>query len=145
MEEITEVHSLNLEWGCITNLMDKIVNIEDNMDEKWEEMIDMLADAVMEEQEKKADPATTFFNLYQFMFRFYYRLRANPYKRPFNKVSKTTANGETAFMIQNYDYATFKWLKTIGCGDRISNDYAYVPTTKLNDKQRRKLEIKASK
>ena len=34
MEEIQALHNLNLEWGCITNLMDKISEIEDKLDEE---------------------------------------------------------------------------------------------------------------
>ena len=143
MEEITALHNLNLEWGCITNLLDKISDIEDKIEGGWPELIDMVVDAVSEEGENKTDPATLFFNLYQFLFRLYYRLKTNPEKRPFNKVSKTEISGEDFFLLQNYDYTTFKWLRAIGCGDRISNDYAHVPVSKLTDKQRRAFERKA--
>lgn len=141
-KEVSDVHNLNIEWGCITNLMDKISDLEDKNGE-WMELIDMVTDAVQEEMDNNTDPADIFFNLYQFFFRLYYRLKANPEKRPFNKVTKTTANGEDAFMIQNYDYSTYKWIKAIGCGDRISNDFAYIPVLKLNDKQRRAMNRKA--
>lgn len=150
MEEIKQLHSLNLEWGCITNLMDKISTIEDSIEGGWPELIDMVVDAVSEEGEAKRDPAALFFDLYQFLFRLYYRLKANPKKRPFNIVQRsgvTCADGHTyydpEFFIRNYDYTTFKWLKAIGCGDRISNDYACVPEDKLTDKQRRAFERKA--
>ena len=147
MEEIKQLHSLNLEWGCITNLMDKISTIEDKIDGGWPELIDMVADAVTEEGEAKREPAALFFDLYQFLFRLYYRLKANPEKRPFNVVRRngtacTDGNAyyDPEFFIYNYDYTTFKWLRAIGCGDRISNDYAVVPEDKLNDKQRRAFE-----
>lgn len=150
MEEIQTLHNLNLEWGCITNLMDKICNLEDKIEGGWPELVDMVIDAVSEEGENKTDPAALFFNLYQFLFRLYYRLKANPEKRPFNVVRRNgvacTDGGvyyDPEFMIYNFDYATFKWLRTIGCGDRISNDVAYVPIDKLNDKQRRAFERKA--
>lgn len=142
MDEINDLHQAQMEWGCITNLMDKISDLEEKIDGGWEELIDMVVDAVQEEMDNKSAPENIFFNLYQFFFRLYYRLKANPEKRPFNKVTKTTANGEEAFMIQNYDYTTYKWAKTLGCGDRVSNDYIYVPTIKLNDKQRRHFERK---
>lgn len=143
MDEIKALHNLNLEWGCVTNLMDKISGIEDTIDGGWPELIDMVVDAVSEEGENMAEPETLFFSLYQFLFRLYYRLKANHEKRPFNIVSRTEDGGEDCFLLQNYDYATFKWLRAIGCGDRITNDYVYVPVNKLSDKQRRAFERKA--
>lgn len=53
MEEIKQLHSLNLEWGCITNLMDKISTIEDSIEGGWQELVDMVADAMTEEGEEK--------------------------------------------------------------------------------------------
>ena len=141
MEEITKLHNLNLEWGCITNLMDKISSIEDRIEGGWPELIDMVVDAMSEEGEAKRDPADLFFDLYQFYFRLYYRLKMNSEKRPFNTIKKS--EDEDAFILSNYDYTTFKWVKAIGCGDRISNDYVIIPTNKLSDKQRRAFERKA--
>lgn len=144
MEEIQTLHNLNLEWGCITNLIDKIGGIEDEIEGGWPELIDMVVDAMSEEGEAKREPADLFFDLYQFLFRLYYRLKMNREKRPFNYIKKTkTSTGGDAFMLYNYDYTTFKWIKSIGCGDRISNDYAIIPADKLNDKQRRAFERKA--
>lgn len=144
MEEIKDLHMLNLEWGCITNLMDRICAIEDKIDGGWPELVEMVADAVTEEGEAKTDPATLFFNLYQYLWRLYYRLKSKPQKRPFNIVKRsgtTDSDGETyydpEFIIYNYDYKTFKWLKAIGCGENITNDWAKVPVDKLTDKQRR--------
>lgn len=139
MDDIQAMHNLNLEWGCITNLMDHILTIEETIDGGWPELSDMVIDAVSEEGENK-DPASAFFNLYVFLWRLFYRLKVNPSKRPFNKVGKTEVMGEECFSLQNYDYATFKWLKAIGCGDKISNDYATIPMKQLTDKQRRTLE-----
>lgn len=50
MEEITKLHSLNLEWGCITNLLDKISDFEEKIEGGWPELIDMVVDAVSEEE-----------------------------------------------------------------------------------------------
>ena len=141
MEEITKLHNLNLEWGCITNLIDKIGDMEDKIEGGWPELIDMVVDAMSEEGEAKRDPADLFFDLYQYLFRLYYRLKMNPVKRPFNIIRKSET--EEAFILTNYDYTTFKWVKAIGCGDRISNDYVIIPTNKLSDKQRRAFERKA--
>ena len=143
MEEINDIHSLNLEWGCLTNLVNKISDIEDKMTDGWPELIDMVVDAVSEEGENKTEPASLFFDLYQYLFRLYYRLKANPVKRPFNIVKQTQTGGEDAFLIQNFDYTMFKWLRGAGFGGLISNDYVIIPKNKLNGKQRRAFERKA--
>lgn len=135
MEEIAKMHNLNLEWGCITNLMDKISDIEDKMAGGWPELIDMVADAVTEEGENK-DAADAFFHLYQFLWRLYYRLKANPEKHPFNQYSKV---GE-AYWVENYNYAMLKWAIANGFVQDISNNLIKVPADKLTDKQRRALD-----
>lgn len=144
MEETKALHELNIEWGCITNLMDKIITIEENTEGGWPELTNMVVDAMSEEGEAKRSQADLFFDLYQFLFRLYYRLKANQEKRPFNYVKKTqTSTGSDAFILYNYDYTTFKWIKSIGCGDLISNDTVIIPVDKLTDKQRQALERKA--
>lgn len=135
MEEINKIHSLNLEWGCITNLMDKISGIEDEIDGGWPELIDMIADAVTEEGENK-DPASAFFSLYQFLWRLYYRLKTNSERRPFNQYSKEG----TKYWITNYNYEAFKWATSLGAISEIDNLVIKISEDKLNDKQRRALD-----
>ena len=142
MEEINDIHSLNLEWGCLTNLVNKISDIEDKIEGGWPELIDIVADAMTEEGEKKTDPADLFFNLYQFLFRLYYRLKANNEKREFNTVSKITICGKEVFRITNYNYQSFKFARKVGAISGISNDFIDIEITKLTDAQRRALERK---
>lgn len=136
MEEIEELHAESLEWGCVCNLIDKIGNIEDEMDGHWDELINMVSDMIDKESNEK-DAARIFFNIYEFCFRLYYRLRSNPTKRAFNQISKTTIGGEEAYRITNYDYKTFKWAKSGGFIDTVSNDYMDLPSDKLTTNQRR--------
>lgn len=136
MEEIEELHTRSLEWGCICNLIDKIGAIEDKMEGHWDELCDMIADVVDKEGREK-NPEVIFFDLYEFFFRLYYRLRANPTKRAFNKVSKTNIAGKEVYRITNYDYKTFKWARTGGFIDGVSNDYMDLPADKLTTNQRR--------
>lgn len=135
MDEIKKLHDLDLEWGCITNLMDKISNIEDKIDGGWEELIDVVADAVTEEGENK-DPTSAFFNLYQFMFRLYYRLKKSPEKKPFNQYTKH----DEKFWVTNYNYDAFKWAKNHGAMEEIDNLVIKIPITKLSDKEIRAIE-----
>ena len=139
MEEIDELHSRSLEWGCIANLIDKIGAIEEKMEGHWDELLDMIADMISEEGAEK-DPAKVFFDIYAFCFRLYYRLRSNPNKRLFNQVSKTNIAGKEVYRVTNYDYKTFKWARTEGLMDGVSNDYMDLPADKLSINQQRAFE-----
>lgn len=136
MEEIDELHNKSLEWGCVCNLIDKISNIEDSIDGHWDELCNMVADIIDQEGQEK-NPEKIFFDIYEFFFRLYYRLRDNQAKRPFNMVSKTTIAGKEVYRITNYDYKTFKWAKSGGFIDGVSNDYMDLPVDKLTTNQRR--------
>lgn len=135
MEEIKQMHDINIEWGCITNLMDKISDIEDGIDGGWPELVDMVADAVTEEGRNK-DPVSAFFNLYQFLWRLYYRIKTNKVKQPFNQYSKV---GDQ-YWIKNYSYALLKWANKFGMAAEIDNLIIKIPADKLTDRQRRELD-----
>ena len=139
MEEIDELHTKSLEWGCIANLIDKIGSIEETLDSHWDELLDMIADMVTEEGREK-DPAKIFFDVYAFCFRLYYRLRDNPTKRTFNQISKTTIAGKEIYRVTNYDYKTFKWARANGLMEMVNNDYMDLPEDKLTTNQRRAFE-----
>lgn len=136
MEKIEELHTRSLEWGCICNLIDKIGDIEEKMEGHWDELLDMIADTVGKEGQEK-NPEVIFFDLYEFFFRLYHRLRANPTKRPFNLVDKINVAGKEVYRVTNYDYKTFKWAKSGGFIDGVSNDYMDLPSDKLTTNQRR--------
>lgn len=135
MEEIDELHTRSLEWGCVCNLIDKIGDIEDKMDGHWDELLDMIADMMSTESLEK-DPTKVFFDIYQFCFRLYYRLRSNPVKREFNQIDKITIAGKEVYRITNYDYKTFKWAKSGGLAEGVTNDFIDLPSEKLTTNQR---------
>lgn len=139
MEEINELHTRSLEWGCVCNLIDKIGELEENIDGHWDKLLNMIADVISEEGEEK-DPSVIFFTIYEFFFRLYYRIRSNPTKREFNQISKITVAGEEVYRITNYDYKTFKWAKSGGFIGGVSNDYIDLPDKKLTVNQRRSLD-----
>lgn len=139
MEEINELHTRSLEWGCVCNLIDKIGELEENIDGHWDKLLNMIADVISEEGEEK-DPSIIFFTIYEFFFRLYYRIRSNPTKRDFNQISKITVAGEEVYRITNYDYKTFKWAKSGGFIGGVSNDYIDLPDKKLTVNQRRSLD-----
>lgn len=136
MDEINEIHTKSLEWGCVCNLIDKIGEIEEKMDGHWDELLDMISDMVDKEGREK-DPTVIFFDVYQYCFRLYYRLRNNQTKREFNQVSKTNIAGKEVYRITNYDYKTFKWARSGGFIEGVSNDYMDLPEDKLTTNQRR--------
>ena len=144
MEEINELHTRSLEWGCVCNLIDKIGDIEENIDGHWDELLNMVADVITVESSIK-NPETIFFNLYEFFFRLYYRLRSNPVKRDFNQVDKLEIAGKEFYRITNYDYKTFKWARTGGFLEWVNNDYIDLPADKLTTNQRRAFDRRCTK
>ena len=138
MEELEALHNLNLEWGCITNLLDKIGDIEDKIEGGWPELIDVLADAM--DEEGKSSPEELFFNLYQFLFRLYHRLKINPEVRKFNIVDKVTIAGKEVYRVTNYNYQNFKWAKINGFADTITNDFIDIDPNKLTTRQQQAFE-----
>lgn len=141
MEEINELHTMNLEWGCITNLLDKISDIEDKIDGGWPELVDMVADAVTMESQNP-DPTEIFFTLHSFLWRLYYRIKRNPNKQSFNQYVKITneTNGGDGYGIKYYDYNIYKWAIKNGFTERIDNNLIEIRKDKLNDKQQRAFE-----
>lgn len=136
MEELEELHNRNLEWGCVCNLIDKIGDIEEHIEGHWDKLLDMIADMVSEEEQEK-DPARVFFDIYQYCFRLYYRLRANPVERDFDQIDKINIAGKEVYRITNYTYKTFKWAKSGGLAEGVSNDFIDLPADKLTTNQRR--------
>ena len=133
-KELDYMHSLQLEWGCITNLMCKISDIEDKIEGGWEELADMLTLATDEEERGNQDPVDVFFHLYMFLFRLYYRLKANPTVRKFNIVTEVDLYDKKYFRVTNYDYAMFRWAKRNKYDERMTNDYFDVEIEKLPKK-----------
>ena len=95
----------------------------------------MVADAVTEEGQSK-DPVSSFFNLYQFLWRLYYRLKACTEKKQFNIYSKV----KEEYWISNYDYTVFKWAMASGFKMEIDNSVIKIPEDKLTDRQKRALD-----
>lgn len=141
--ELSE-HNLNLEWGCLTNLADRIMTIEDNIEGGWLELGNMVADAMTEEGGNK-NPVTAFFHLYSFLFHLLYRLKANSSPRKFNITTITTILGEEFYWVANYDYHFYVWALQNGFSNTIDNDVIQIPMKKLSDKQKRAFNRKLAK
>lgn len=139
MTETEGSHEVRTEWGCITSLMEKISDVVDSMEGGWGELIDMII-AAADDCGKEEDPATLFFTLYQFLFRTYYRIKANPVKQKFDQIEKVTVKGVEYFRIKNYSYKMYKWAKQNNFLWLASNGFIDIPVEKLSDSQRRAFE-----
>lgn len=145
MEEINEVHSLQLEWGAVTNLADRISLLEDKIEGGWPELIDMIADAMTDSSGEP--PEKIFFYLYAFMFRVYYRVKHNLERRPLNVYSREEwgSEKEEVYIISNYDFSVFKWAIDSGFVDRLSNERVIIPVDKLTTKQQHAFDRRCGK
>lgn len=146
MEELSQLNQLSLAWGSISNVVDRIIAIEEGIDGGWPELVDMVGDAMTEEGENK-DPASTFLNLYGFLYHLLFRLKADNSPRVFNKYEHIEWGTlkEDVFVITNYDYKVFKWARKAGYNDRIDNERIIIAANKLTSEQRRALDRRCEK
>lgn len=144
MVDSSSMHEVDMEWGCITNLMCKISDLVDTIEGGWPELIDMLIEA-SDECGREKDPATLFFTLYQFLFRAYYRVKTNPVRRQFDMIDKVTIEGKDYYRMTNYSYTAYKWAKANDFLWRATNDYIDLPVEKLSAAQRAKFEKRCAK
>lgn len=136
MQESSQIRQSELAWGSVANLIDKIGDIEETIDGGWDELINMVADAMTEEGSSKST-TTTFCYLFNFMYNLLFRLRSNPTKRQFNIISKTVTDGKDVYRIENYDYKSFKWAKSEELIFKIDNDSLDILESKLSDTQKK--------
>lgn len=124
--------SQELMWGSITNRLNLISDEADRLN--WDDAIEMIASAFCDSQ--NMEPIDLFLNLYQFSFRFYFRIKGMGEKAEFNQISRTTRledhEDKEYFMVSNYDYNMFKWAKSKGFDNTMTNGWFLVPKDKLS-------------
>lgn len=140
MEEIKELHNNNFDWPVVMALMNKISDLLDTISGGWNEAEEMLADAV--EVSSKEPSERIFYVVYQFMFRFYYRLKNNNAAGDFNQVSMVEINDSPYYRITNYDFKTYRWAKEHDFLWSVSNAYMDIPKDKLSVAQQKALDSK---
>lgn len=130
-------------WDCVGNMVERISDTVDTIEGGWDEMIDEVVNA-MESEDSNPSQKELLINLYQYLCRVWYRLKANPTKRPFNIISEVTEFDKQFFRITNYDYKMFKWAKAHKFNNRVCNDSIDIPQDALdnNTKQAFKARIK---
>ncbi len=128
MEELSQKNNVTFMWGSVAKIMCDIDDTCSTIDGGWPEIIEMVADCFEDAKDKPV--CEVFANIFNFLYRLNWRIKTDPRKRPFNTVSEE----EESFTISNYDYATFKWAKSLGV--KIEhNDKIVVPKVKLTTKQ----------
>lgn len=141
-----DVHNLEAEWGCVTKLAERIIQEEERIG-GWAELINMISDILIVAEET-TDASTMFFDVYQYLFRLNFRVKAFGSPQEFNQVWSTTRvvsqkEGKKEFyMISNYDYRTFIWAKKKGFTDFIDNNSIFVPVSGLTASEKKGLSKK---
>lgn len=127
-------------WGSISVKIDKVEEEADRL--KWNEIIDMVADAFNDANE--LEPMALFLIMYQFMFRLLYRLKVMSSPEPFNQVSRTTRlenhEDKEFYMVKNYDYRMFKWAIRKNFAEHMTNSWFLIPISELSASERRNFE-----
>lgn len=134
--ELAEKENHAMMLGAIAKLIGEIGDICDSIDNGWVEPTDVVADCFDEAASNIKSWATSA-TVFNFLYRLYWRLKKDPHKSKFNVVGK----GEDFYTIDNYDYATFKWCKSLGV-KIADNRTATIPFDKLTIKQRSALDQK---
>lgn len=129
MEELSQQENKRLMWGSISNLVDKINDICNSIDEGWTEVYDVVADCLDDASNNK-DTFSIFIDTFNFLYKLYWRLKEHPHKGPFNTVAK----GDNSYIIGNYDYVTYKWGRELGVEIKNNRSFA-ISFDKLTDKQ----------
>lgn len=133
--ELAEKNNVTFMWGSVAKVMCDIDDTCSTIDGGWPEMIEMVADCFEDAKDKPV--CEVFVNIFNFLYHLNWRLKKNPHKSKFNVVGK----GENFYTIDNYDYATFKWCKSLGV--KIDDDCtAAIPFDKLTINQRSALDQK---
>lgn len=136
MEENSQNRQTELAWGSVSNLIDKISEIEETIDGGWDDLVEMVADTIAEEGTVKSS-SVIFSYVFNFMYNLLFRLESNPTKRDFNIISKTKIDEKDAFKIENYDYKSFKWAKEKELAFKIDKDSLYILEDKLSESQKK--------
>lgn len=143
MTEINDIHNLSLEWGAVLNLATRIADIEDKIG-PWDDLTNMVSSLL--DGSRNSTPQALAQDVYPFLFRLYFRLKAFSSPTPFNKVVSTTRDvplpdksqyreQQDGYLIVNYDYKTYLWAKNLGLADYISNNGLWVPKSSLTPAQ----------
>lgn len=139
-DEPAEINNRTLQWGAVANLIDKISDIENSIDGGWDELVEMVSDAIVR-TEYDEDMTRVFVLLFQYLYRLLFRLKRQPIRRRFDLIEETT----DSVAIINYSYTAYKWAKENKLIKSITDDRLELLGDKLTNKQLSGLKARARK
>ena len=141
LNKITKEDSL-LGWGTASALLAKAGDLAEAMGR--DDIINMISDS-MDLMEQETDASKIFFNVYQFAWRMYFRMKMLDKNMPLNRVTLENRNHEEVYVVTNYDYKMFIWAKSKGYGNTLTNTEFTVSPSTLTPAEARRFEKQAEK
>lgn len=144
MEELNNIEKEDnlLGWGTASALLAKAGDLAEAMGR--DDIINMLSDSFdLMESEKEA--SKIFFNVYQYAWRVYFRMKSLNKDMPINRVTLENRNHEEVYVVSNYDYKMFLWAKSKGYTKTLTNNEFVVEPESLTPAEKRRFEKQAEK
>jgi hypothetical protein len=144
MEELnkSEKEDTLLGWGTASALLAKAGDLAEAMGR--DDIINMLSDS-FDLMESEKDASKIFFNVYQYAWRVYFRMKSLNKDMPINRVTLENRNHEEVYVVSNYDYKMFLWAKSKGYTKTLTNNEFVVEPESLTPAEKRRFEKQAEK
>ena len=144
MEELNNIEKEDnlLGWGTASALLAKAGDLAEAMGR--DDIINMLSDS-FDLMESEKDASKIFFNVYQYAWRVYFRMKFLNKDMPINRVTLENRNHEEVYVVSNYDYKMFLWAKSKGYTKTLTNNEFVVEPESLTPAEKRRFEKQAEK
>ena len=144
MEELNNIEKEDnlLGWGTASALLAKAGDLAEAMGR--DDIINMLSDS-FDLMESEKDASKIFFNVYQYAWRVYFRMKSLNKDMPINRVTLENRNHEEVYVVSNYDYKMFLWAKSKGYTKTLTNNEFVVEPESLTPAEKRRFEKQAEK
>lgn len=144
MEELNKIEKEDtlLGWGTASALLAKAGDLAEAMGR--DDIINMLSDS-FDLMESEKDASKIFFNVYQYAWRVYFRMKFLAKDMPINRVTLENRDHEKVYVVSNYDYKMFLWAKSKGYGKTLTNNEFVVDPSTLTPAEARRFEKQAEK
>lgn len=141
MDELKKIEDADIlaGWGTASALLEKASEMAEEMGR--DDIINMLSDSYdLMEQAKGSE---IFFNVFQYAWRVYFRMKFLAKDMPINRVTLEDRNHEEVYVVSNYDYKMFLWAKSKGYGGTLTNNEFVVKPDTLTPAEARRFEKQA--
>ena len=141
MEELKQLEDADIlaGWGTASALMNKAAELAEKMER--DDIINMLSDSYDIMEQAKGNEI--FFNVFQFAWRMYFRMKFLDKNMPINRVTLEKRDHEDVYVVSNYDYKMFLWAKSKGFGGTLTNNEFTVLPSSLTPAEARRFEKQA--